>query len=86
MGHFFFWCLKSELHQTFTAERFVVYLEAFLRGCGGQRRDLLKQYKLQQDLVRVAVEIKDKEDRTREFLQVSACLSVRFGLFCVLCV
>ena len=58
IGHSFFWHLKSELHVPEIAERYALLLEMYLRGCGTQREDLLKQVHVINSLNEVAQAIK----------------------------
>eukprot|EP00742_Colponemidia_sp_Colp-10_P008512 GILJ01009223.1.p1 GENE.GILJ01009223.1~~GILJ01009223.1.p1 ORF type:complete len:1276 (-),score=194.08 GILJ01009223.1:210-4037(-) len=65
IGHFFFWCLKAELHIAETNERFSLLLNFFLQFCPKQRRDFCKQILLLDYLTVVGERIKalEKADR-----------------------
>eukprot|EP00743_Colponemidia_sp_Colp-15_P005767 GILK01006199.1.p1 GENE.GILK01006199.1~~GILK01006199.1.p1 ORF type:complete len:1282 (+),score=244.87 GILK01006199.1:260-4105(+) len=65
IGHFFFWCLKAELHIAETNERFSLLLNFFLQFCPQQRRDFCKQILLLDYLTVVGERIKalEKADR-----------------------
>eukprot|EP00004_Rigifila_ramosa_P017471 TRINITY_DN425_c0_g1_i10.p1 TRINITY_DN425_c0_g1~~TRINITY_DN425_c0_g1_i10.p1 ORF type:complete len:1044 (-),score=266.38 TRINITY_DN425_c0_g1_i10:39-3170(-) len=39
IGHPFFWLLRADLHMPELSERFTLFLEAYLRGCGPELRD-----------------------------------------------
>ena len=78
LGHVFFWCLKAEMHVPEVQSRFSLYLEAYLRGCGQHRDELLKQVQLTQSLVEAAVYIKRLEAPSRELLQEHLGNHVRF--------
>lgn len=54
VGHYFFWSLKSELHEPFFAERFGVILEEYLSHCGRFAGELRKQNAACLKLQRVA--------------------------------
>eukprot|EP01103_Thecamoeba_quadrilineata_P013540 TRINITY_DN3788_c0_g1_i1.p1 TRINITY_DN3788_c0_g1~~TRINITY_DN3788_c0_g1_i1.p1 ORF type:complete len:1188 (-),score=230.45 TRINITY_DN3788_c0_g1_i1:129-3692(-) len=59
IGHAFFWHLKSELHLPQIAERYILLLEAFLRGCNmWTRKDLIRQDDLINKLNAAAERIK----------------------------
>ena len=58
IGHSFFWFLKAEMHLEEVGERYTLLLEAYLRGCGLQLRELKKQHEANQAFVRVAEKIK----------------------------
>jgi hypothetical protein len=58
LGHFFFWYLKSELHNEETFERNGLLLEAYLRSCTpGQRNQLGLQNQLVQALLDISQKI-----------------------------
>lgn len=58
LGHFFFWYLKSELHNSETFERNGLLLEAFLRACSpSQRTQLGLQTQLVQSLLSISQKI-----------------------------
>lgn len=57
LGHFFFWYLKSELHNAETFERNGLLLEAFLRSCSPSQR---AQFALQTQLVQSLLDISQK--------------------------
>jgi len=56
-GQALFWHLKAELHVPQVAERYCLLLEAYLRGCGDHRQNLIKQVKLIEQLAVVADKI-----------------------------
>ena len=66
IGHYFFWMLKSELHVPEIAERYALLLEMYLRGCGKQREDLLKQVQVVNKLNEVAEAIKNVPSSRRK--------------------
>jgi hypothetical protein len=59
LGHEFFWLLQAELHVPEIAERYGLLLEMYLRGCGAQRDDLLRQLDLVLKLAKVSDAVKD---------------------------
>ncbi|KNC46264.1 hypothetical protein, variant [Thecamonas trahens ATCC 50062] len=59
IGHSFFWILKSEVEEPDVTVRFSLLLEAYLRGCGRHRDELIKQNDLLVQLVRAAEAIKE---------------------------
>jgi len=70
IGHAFFWHLKAELHVPEIAERYALLLEMYLRGCGEQREELIKQVTLVNSLNDVAQAIKSvPSSRRRADLQ-----------------
>eukprot|EP01094_Clydonella_sp_ATCC50884_P017221 TRINITY_DN2958_c0_g2_i1.p1 TRINITY_DN2958_c0_g2~~TRINITY_DN2958_c0_g2_i1.p1 ORF type:complete len:1042 (-),score=355.45 TRINITY_DN2958_c0_g2_i1:555-3641(-) len=70
IGNAFFWHLQAEMHVPEIAERFGLLLEMYLRGCGPQRDELLRQQELVSKLCQVANSIKDVPlGRRRAILQ-----------------
>lgn len=59
IGHAFFWLLKSELHNPTIASRYSLLAEAYLRGCGAHRQELVKQNKVLNQLAKVAMRVKE---------------------------
>lgn len=59
IGHAFFWLLKSELHNPTIASRYSLLAEAYLRGCGAHRQELVKQTKVLNQLAKVAMRVKE---------------------------
>ena len=43
IGHPLFWLLQSEMHVPEISERYGLLLEAYLRGCGDNRNELIRQ-------------------------------------------
>ncbi|KNC53878.1 uncharacterized protein AMSG_12293 [Thecamonas trahens ATCC 50062] len=78
LGHVFFWCLKAEMHIPEVQTRFSLYLEAYCRGCGQHRDELLRQVRLTQSLVESAVYIKQVPTATPEVLQAHLEANVKF--------
>lgn len=64
IGHSFFWHLKAELHLTQVAQRFVLLLEAYLRGCDDHRQELSKQ----NNLVSPSILRRSNSERTKRWL------------------
>merc|ERR1712137_113630 len=58
IGHSFYWYLKAEMHIEEVAERYTILLDSYLRGCGSQLRELLKENDVTTQLVRVAEKVK----------------------------
>jgi phosphatidylinositol-4,5-bisphosphate 3-kinase len=77
VGHFFFWQLKSELHNPAVTERFSLLLESYLKSCGKHaRRQLIAQAELTKKLNSIAIDIKtkkgslsDKREKLQEMLK-----------------
>eukprot|EP00698_Gefionella_okellyi_P004479 TRINITY_DN1411_c0_g1_i1.p1 TRINITY_DN1411_c0_g1~~TRINITY_DN1411_c0_g1_i1.p1 ORF type:complete len:1066 (+),score=200.57 TRINITY_DN1411_c0_g1_i1:65-3199(+) len=65
VGHKLFWTLKAEMHAPYIAERYGLILEAYLRGCGTHRQELMLQNDVQSKLVGVAMAIKQVPDKMR---------------------
>jgi len=65
-GHALFWHLKAELHVPQVAERYCLLLEAYLRGCGDHRKELIKQGELVKQLVVVADKVKKAPSAERK--------------------
>jgi len=66
IGHCFFWFLKAEMHLEEVGERYTLLLEAYLRGCGLQLRELMRQHEVNQLLVRVAEKVKTTPSSQRK--------------------
>jgi len=58
IGHRFFWNLRAELHIKEIAERYSLLLEAFVRGCGPKRGELLNQHRVMSSFTAVARKVK----------------------------
>eukprot|EP01087_Luapelamoeba_hula_P015284 TRINITY_DN4549_c1_g1_i3.p1 TRINITY_DN4549_c1_g1~~TRINITY_DN4549_c1_g1_i3.p1 ORF type:complete len:1541 (-),score=187.61 TRINITY_DN4549_c1_g1_i3:661-5283(-) len=65
IGHAFFWHLQAELQNSSISERYSLLLEAYLRGCGEHRVELLKQMDVTNKLATVAALMKDVPLRAR---------------------
>ncbi|KAK3090339.1 hypothetical protein FSP39_011033 [Pinctada imbricata] len=72
IGQFFFWHLKSEMHQTNIRTRFGLVLEAFCRGCGSYLKMLTKQVEALDKLTKLTdalrLEVKDDRDELMKYL------------------
>ncbi|XP_074594657.1 phosphatidylinositol 4,5-bisphosphate 3-kinase catalytic subunit alpha isoform-like [Brevipalpus obovatus] len=67
IGHYFFWHLKSEMHEPFVRVRFSLLLEAYCRGiCPNLLRSTLKQVEALDKLTILAETLKEKKDDNRE--------------------
>lgn len=67
IGHILFWHLKAEMHVPTIRERYGLILEEYLRYCGGHRRELLKQNGVIEQLLAIAIKVKQvKGPRRRE--------------------
>lgn len=63
IGHFFFWFLRSEMHQTTKRLRFGLILEAYCRSCGSYLRFLCQQVEAIEKLTKLSEMLKlEKED------------------------
>jgi len=70
IGNAFFWHLQAEMHVPEISERYGLLLEMYLRGCGEQRDELMRQLDLVKKLRLVANSIKDVPlNRRRAVLQ-----------------
>ena len=58
IGHSFFWFLKAEMHLADVAERYTLLLESYLRGCGHQLNEFMRQNEVNSSLIRVAEKVK----------------------------
>ncbi|KAH3743438.1 phosphatidylinositol-4,5-diphosphate 3-kinase [Pelomyxa schiedti] len=67
IGQMFYWCLKAEMHVNTISERYGILLEAFVRGCGTYREELLKQHNLLNELETTArlLKVTPKEVRLK---------------------
>jgi len=68
IGHFFFWHLKSEMHDMQVALKFGVCLEAYCRTCGVQLEELVRQTEIVNKLINVHT-ILSKEDVSQKVLR-----------------
>ncbi|KAH3761482.1 phosphatidylinositol-4,5-diphosphate 3-kinase [Pelomyxa schiedti] len=66
VGQDIFWHLLSEVHVPDTRSRYHLLLDAYLRGCGPQRKELLFQHKLLNGLRSVANGLKVLKDSDRQ--------------------
>ncbi|XP_067658198.1 phosphatidylinositol 4,5-bisphosphate 3-kinase catalytic subunit alpha isoform-like [Haliotis asinina] len=71
IGNFFFWHLKSEMHQTSSRLRFGLMLEAYCRGCGSFLKTLSRQVEALEKLTKLTDMLKSevKDDEQMKFLQ-----------------
>jgi len=65
VGHYFYWLLKSELHDTKISVRFALLLEAFLRGSSQTRHSFADQVDLQTQITQIAISIKSEPDKDK---------------------
>nr|UCK81539.1 phosphatidylinositol 4,5-bisphosphate 3-kinase catalytic subunit alpha isoform [Arenicola marina] len=69
IGHFFFWHLKSEMHQISIRLRFGLVLEAYCRGCGAYLKSLCRQVEALDKLTKLTDSLKmEREDTQMRFL------------------
>ncbi|KAI7793942.1 hypothetical protein IRJ41_011090 [Triplophysa rosa] len=67
IGHFFFWHLKSEMHNKTVSRRFGLLLEAFCRACGMYLKHLNRQVEAMDKLVNLTDTLKqEKKDETQK--------------------
>jgi len=78
-GHALFWHLKAGLHVPQVAERYCLLLEAYLRGCGDHRKELIKQVELTNQLVVVAEKIKRAPSAERRPLLIEGLKKIRIS-------
>jgi phosphatidylinositol-4,5-bisphosphate 3-kinase len=81
LGHYFYWTLKSELHQPQVCERFTLMLDGFLKSGGAAREDIALQEmvlssdvdrsnrQIHQSLVDIAYKIKKEKSSPLTLLQ-----------------
>ncbi|XP_016430233.1 phosphatidylinositol 4,5-bisphosphate 3-kinase catalytic subunit alpha isoform-like, partial [Sinocyclocheilus rhinocerous] len=70
IGHFFFWHLKSEMHNKTVSRRFGLLLEAFCRACGMYLKHLNRQVEAMDKLVNLTDTLKqEKKDETQKVRQ-----------------
>merc|ERR1712048_570701 len=60
LGHYFFWHLRSEMHEAHSCVRLGLILEAYCRGCGSHLQELAKQVQVMSHLEYIGDKIKDK--------------------------
>eukprot|EP01130_Rhizamoeba_saxonica_P010706 TRINITY_DN4411_c0_g1_i1.p1 TRINITY_DN4411_c0_g1~~TRINITY_DN4411_c0_g1_i1.p1 ORF type:complete len:458 (-),score=88.02 TRINITY_DN4411_c0_g1_i1:99-1472(-) len=65
VAHYFFWCLKSELHIEETQKRFSLLLESYLRGCPYHSDALQKQEMIQSQFIRIANHVKSMIEKSQ---------------------
>uniref|UniRef100_T1J0V3 Phosphatidylinositol-4,5-bisphosphate 3-kinase n=1 Tax=Strigamia maritima TaxID=126957 RepID=T1J0V3_STRMM len=66
IGHFFFWHLKAEMHDSSTSVRFGLLLEAFCRGIGYQLKELIRQVEALEKLTKLTDSLKEHKDDTQK--------------------
>lgn len=62
IGHFFFWHLKSEMHDPAVAIRFGMLLESFCRGIGSHLRNLIRQVEALEKLTKLTDTLRERKD------------------------
>ena len=60
IGHFFFWHLRSELHNPSLVTRYGLLLEAFCRGLGSYMKDVIKQVEALDKLTKLTDSLREK--------------------------
>ncbi|XP_067828170.1 phosphatidylinositol 4,5-bisphosphate 3-kinase catalytic subunit alpha isoform isoform X3 [Heptranchias perlo] len=67
IGHFFFWHLKSEMHNKTVSQRFGLLLESFCRACGMYLKHLIRQVEAMEKLINLTDILKqEKKDETQK--------------------
>uniref|UniRef100_A0A671TP76 Phosphatidylinositol-4,5-bisphosphate 3-kinase catalytic subunit alpha n=1 Tax=Sparus aurata TaxID=8175 RepID=A0A671TP76_SPAAU len=67
IGHFFFWHLKSEMHNKTVSQRFGLLLEAYCRACGMYLKHLSRQVEAMEKLINLTDILKqEKKDETQK--------------------
>ncbi|XP_064459270.1 phosphatidylinositol 4,5-bisphosphate 3-kinase catalytic subunit alpha isoform-like [Ornithodoros turicata] len=66
IGHFFFWHLKSEMHDPAVALRFGLLLEGFCRGIGTHLKSVVKQVGALEKLTQLTDSLKERKDDTQK--------------------
>ncbi|KAH8038387.1 hypothetical protein HPB51_001501 [Rhipicephalus microplus] len=64
IGHFFFWHLKSEMHDPSVAVRFGLLLEGFCRGIGTHLKSVVRQVGALEKLTQLTDSLKERKDDT----------------------
>ncbi|KAM9968595.1 hypothetical protein ACTFIW_007745 [Dictyostelium discoideum] len=68
IGHPFFWHLEAEMHNPKISERYSLVLETFLKGCGNQRHEFVKQMEVVTKLQTIAKLVKEASPNKRKNL------------------
>ncbi|KAJ3599094.1 hypothetical protein NHX12_033057 [Muraenolepis orangiensis] len=67
IGHFFFWHLKSEMHNKTVSQRFGLLLESYCRACGMYLKHLSRQVEAMEKLIHLTDLLKqEKKDETQK--------------------
>uniref|UniRef100_A0A8C2GZ77 Phosphatidylinositol 4,5-bisphosphate 3-kinase catalytic subunit alpha isoform n=1 Tax=Cyprinus carpio TaxID=7962 RepID=A0A8C2GZ77_CYPCA len=67
IGHFFFWHLKSEMHNKTVSQRFGLLLESYCRACGMYLKHLSRQVEAMEKLINLTDILKqEKKDETQK--------------------
>ncbi|KAM7311039.1 phosphatidylinositol 4,5-bisphosphate 3-kinase catalytic subunit alpha isoform [Ixodes scapularis] len=66
IGHFFFWHLKSEMHDPSVAVRFGLLLEGFCRGIGTHLKSVVRQVGALEKLTQLTDSMKERKDDTQK--------------------
>ncbi|XP_038271511.1 phosphatidylinositol 4,5-bisphosphate 3-kinase catalytic subunit alpha isoform isoform X4 [Chelonia mydas] len=67
IGHFFFWHLKSEMHNKNVSQRFGLLLESYCRACGMYLKHLSRQVEAMEKLINLTDILKqEKKDETQK--------------------
>lgn len=66
IGHFFFWHLKSEMHDPAVATRFGLMLEAYCRGVGSHLKSIIRQVEALEKLTKLTDILKERKDDTQK--------------------
>uniref|UniRef100_A0A674ER79 Phosphatidylinositol 4,5-bisphosphate 3-kinase catalytic subunit alpha isoform n=1 Tax=Salmo trutta TaxID=8032 RepID=A0A674ER79_SALTR len=75
IGHFFFWHLKSEMHNKTVSQRFGLLLESYCRACGMYLKHLSRQVEAMEKLINLTDILKqEKKDETQKVTQHSLSL------------
>uniref|UniRef100_A0A8C4E8M0 Phosphatidylinositol-4,5-bisphosphate 3-kinase n=1 Tax=Dicentrarchus labrax TaxID=13489 RepID=A0A8C4E8M0_DICLA len=73
IGHFFFWHLKSEMHNKTVSQRFGLLLEAYCRACGMYLKHLSRQVEAMEKLINLTDILKqEKKDETQKVRRATA--------------
>uniref|UniRef100_A0A665TGP6 Phosphatidylinositol 4,5-bisphosphate 3-kinase catalytic subunit alpha isoform n=1 Tax=Echeneis naucrates TaxID=173247 RepID=A0A665TGP6_ECHNA len=69
IGHFFFWHLKSEMHNKTVSQRFGLLLESYCRACGMYLKHLSRQVEAMEKLINLTDLLKqEKKDEAQKLL------------------
>uniref|UniRef100_A0A8C2WY78 Phosphatidylinositol-4,5-bisphosphate 3-kinase catalytic subunit alpha n=1 Tax=Cyclopterus lumpus TaxID=8103 RepID=A0A8C2WY78_CYCLU len=76
IGHFFFWHLKSEMHNKTVSQRFGLLLESYCRACGMYLKHLSRQVEAMEKLINLTDLLKqEKKDEAQKVIRQRAAVN-----------